>query len=172
MPFARRCRRVSTRAVRVSRPRRPICFASKSCRSSVAAIFMFLSRFCSQFFPISLSLSIHPLLPRVTHNTDSGSAAEAGATTPDSSSSSREQETSSTGDDTNTYSVSLESVPSGNHQLVIYAHNPVGWSTVLRPPGVRVHVVNRAPIGVQASLVILALSLLSSLLLSDSTSDA
>ena len=107
----------------------------------------------------------------MTHNTDSGSAAEAGATTPDSSSS-REQETSSTGDDTNTYSVSLESVPIGNHQLVIYAHNPVGWSTVLRPPGVRVHVVNRAPIGVQASLVILALSLLSSLLLSDSTSDA
>lgn len=73
----------------------------------------------------------------------------------------REQESgdrNSNNNVTSTYAIGLESVPSGNHQLVIYAHNPVGWSTVLRPAGARIHVVNRAASGVPASMAILLLS--------------
>lgn len=82
---------------------------------------------------------------------------------------SREQES---GDSSNTvastYTIALDNVPSGNHQLVIYAHNPVGWSSVVKPAGARIHVVNRAASGVHSSLAIVLLSLLSALLLAAS----
>lgn len=43
-----------------------------------------------------------------------------------------------------TYTISLDNVPRGDHQLTLYAHNPVGWSVPLRDEAMMITVVSGA----------------------------
>lgn len=43
-----------------------------------------------------------------------------------------------------TYTVHVDRIPTGDHKLVVYAHNPVGWSPALRDDQLILTVVNAA----------------------------
>jgi hypothetical protein len=96
----------------------------------------------------------HAISPLLSYTLIAGSTAEGSSTSFDVS-------TESNNDNINnlTYTVALNNVPSGHHRLVIYAHNPVGWSPALKDPALQIRVIN-ASNGFHVSVSLLVISFL------------